>query len=314
MKSSVFLTLLLTGSVLVGCKKDADTPEIKIEGLTLANYPKVDGSTSTDPLNRLIASKLLGYNYKWQPEVFMNGLWNLRSDLPIEFVRERLKSSQTHNSIINLVNKYADIILSARDLSPDEKLYADSAGVSVIATPVALDAFVFVINTDNPVKSLTVAQVKDIYTGKMKNWKEAGGRDAVIKPYTRNQNSGSQELMESLVMKGLPTGNIEVDYEPELPSMSLVFSRVRSDVNALGYTVYYYKEQIVRDNIVRSLAINGISPNNNSIKSKSYPYVAEVYAMIRSDLDRNSTAYKLYELLQSDAGKAAIAESRYIPY
>ncbi len=89
--------------------------------------------------------------------------------------------------------------------------------------------------------------------------------------------------------------------------------RLRADENALGYTVYYYKEQIVRDEFVKSLAINGIRPERQSIQNRTYPYVAEVYATIRSDLDRNSMAYKLYELLQSDRGKKAISESGYIP-
>jgi phosphate transport system substrate-binding protein len=313
MKISGYIKLLLLGFAWGACKKESDIKPIGIEGITMENYPKVDGSTSTDPLNRLIASKLLGYNYKWERAIFMNDLWYLKSDLPNEFIQDRLKSSQTHNSIINLIDKKADIILSARKMSPEEKIYAENAGVSLMEVPVALDAFIFVANLDNPVKSLTTKQVQEIYTGKIKNWKEVGGKDALIKPYTRNQNSGSQELMESLVMKGLTIGNIEVDYEPELPSMSLVFTRLRSDVNALGYTVYYYKDHIVRDPIVKSLAIDGVSPDRKSIKNNTYPFVAEVYATIRSDLERSTMAYKLFELLQSDAGKSAIAESGYIP-
>ncbi|MDP2889795.1 MAG: substrate-binding domain-containing protein, partial [Bacteroidota bacterium] len=249
---------------------------------------------------------------KWEQALFMNGLWYLSTDIPQEFVTERLKSSQTHNSIINLIDKQADLILSARKMSPDEKEYADNAGVSLIETPIALDAFIFVANLSNPVKSLTTKQVQDIYTGKIKNWKEVGGNDKTIKPYIRNQNSGSQELMETLVMQGLIIANLNVDYEPELPSMSMVFSKLRSDVDALGYTVYYYKEQIVRDKVVKSLAINAIEPTEKSIKNKTYPYIAEVYVAIRSDLDKNSMAYKLYELLQSEAAKSVIAESGYI--
>jgi phosphate transport system substrate-binding protein len=118
--------------------------------------------------------------------------------------------------------------------------------------------------------------------------------------------------MESLVMKDLKIADFDVDYEPELPSMYMVFSSLISNVDALGYTVYYYKEQIVREETVKSLAINGIHPNKNTIKNKTYPYVAEVYVAVRSDLNQNSMAYKLYELLQSKAAKSVIAESGYI--
>jgi phosphate transport system substrate-binding protein len=134
----------------------------------MENYPKVDGSTSSDPLNKLIACKLLGYNYTWQKAWHMNGLWYLSTDIPQEFVAEHLKSSQTHNSIINLIDKQADLILTARKMSPDEQEYADSVGVNIIETPIALDAFVFVVNLNNPVNSLTIKQVQDIYTGKIK--------------------------------------------------------------------------------------------------------------------------------------------------
>lgn len=308
-----FVYLLAFSLTIFSCKKENNTPVIGIPGINMDNYPRVDGSTSTDPLNRLIASKLLGFSYKWESAVFMNDLWYLATDLPYEFIGERLKSSQTHNSIINLIDDKADIILSARRMSSDERNYASNAGVTLIETPVALDAFIFIANLDNPVASITAQQAKDIYTGKIKNWKEVGGRDEVMKPYTRNQNSGSQELMESLVMKGEDMSDIDVDYEPEIPSMSMVFTRLRSEPNALGYTVYYYKEQIVRGNLVKTMAINGVQPNSHTIANRTYPYVAEVYATIRSDLDRNSMAYKLYELLQSEAGKHAIAESGYIP-
>lgn len=280
----------------------------------MENYPKVDGSTSTDPLNRLIASKLLGYNYRWEQAWHMNGTWYLSTDIPQDFLAERIKSSQTHQSIINLIDRKADLILSARKMSKAEKAHADSLGVELIETPVALDAFVFVTNLNNPVKSFTKQQVKDIYTGKITNWKEVGGADSPIKPYVRNQNSGSQELMEELVMQGTPIASFSVDYEPEIPSMAMVFSVTRSDVNALCYTVYYYKEQIVRDNIVKSIAIDGVAPNRKTIQSQKYPYVSKVYATIRSDLDQNSMAYKLYELLQTESAKGIIAESGYVPF
>jgi phosphate transport system substrate-binding protein len=313
MKKSLCLTLLLICLIFLSCEKEeVSNSSFKIEGLTLENYPMVDGSTSTDPLNKMIACKLLGYQYKWEQALHLNGTWYLSTDIPTEFVAERLRSSQTHNSIINLIDRKADLILSARKLSDEERAYADEVGVSLIETPIALDAFIFVVNLDNPVTSLTTNQVVEIYTGKIKNWKEVGGNDKDIKPYIRNQNSGSQELMESLVMKDSEIAQFEVDYESELPSMFLVFSTLRFNVEALCYTVYYYKEQIVRGNIVKSLAINGIAPNKKTIRNRNYPYVSEVYATIRSDIDKNSMAFKLYELLLSKAAEKVIVESGYI--
>jgi phosphate transport system substrate-binding protein len=317
-KREIFLLLntLLTLSIgfFSSCNdEENDYKNFIIEGLTMDNYPKVDGSTSTVPLNNLIASRLLGYNYKWEQALHMDGTWRLITDLPYEFISERIKASQTHQSFINLIDNKAEITLSARKISDDEKEYATNAGVTLIETPVALDAFIFVTNKNNPVKSLTIKQAQDIYTAKIRNWKTVGGNDHTINPYVRNANSGSQELMETLVMKGLEISVWPVDYEPEVPSMMGVFSILRKDVNGLGYTVHYYKEHIVREDLVKSLAIDGIYPDKNTIKTKTYPLIAEIYAVIRSDLDKSSMAYKLYELLQTKDSREVIEESGYIP-
>ena len=318
MKYTFLLIILLGITLFSSCEKeDSGFRNFKIEGLTMDNYPIIDCSTSAEPLNNLIACKLLGYKGYWDRDI-ISGLWYFNTDLPYEFIYERLKRSQTHNSIINLIDNKAELILSARKMSDDEKEYAESAGVTLIETPVALDAFIFITNKNNPINSLTITQIQDIYTAKIRSWKEVGGSDNNINPYIRNANSGSQELMESMVMKDIEPSEWPIDYEHTitnpLHSMSLVFSTLRSDIYGLGYTVYYYKEKIMRDDMIKSLSINGVYPDRNSIKAKSYPLVAEVYAVIRSDLDKSSMAYKIYELLQTRDSRAVIEESGYTPY
>jgi len=209
-------------------------------------------------------------------------------------------------------------------MSPDEKTYADAAGVSLIETPVALDAFVFIVNPYNPITSLTIKQIQDIYTGKITYWNEVGVNDMdselygvfyprPIKPYVRNQNSGSQELMESMVMKDLDITEFPTSDEVVIQTMYGAFEMVASEIGAICYTVYYYKEFILKDSPTKGIAIEGIYPNKENISNNTYPLVAEVYAVIRSDLDTSSTAYKLYELLQTETGKEVISESGYLP-
>ena len=294
-------------------------PELKIvEGFNFDNYPKVDGSTSTYPLNVLLACKLVGTNYAWNSD--SDGLRSISPVLKSEYnakkFRERIKGSQTHQSFINLIDKQTDFILSARKMSPDEKAYAAAAGVSLIETPVALDALVFIVNPRNPIDSLTITQIQDIYTGKITDWNEVGWENNApsIKPYVRNANSGSQELMESLVMKDLDIADLPVN-GPELIifTMTGAFDAVFHEVNAICFTIYYYKERMITGVDVKGLAVNGIYPNKETIGDRSYPYAAEVYAVIRSDLDKSSTAYKLYELIQTKIGKEIISESGYVP-
>ncbi|MDR2064096.1 MAG: hypothetical protein LBP85_00055 [Prevotellaceae bacterium] len=104
--------------------------------------------------------------------------------------------------------------------------------------------------------------------------------------------------------------------EFELTSMLPVFYEIRNIENGICYTVYYYKKRMVPEeyrNTVKTVAVNGVAPDRKNILNRTYPFVAEVYAIIRNDLDKNSMAYKLYELLQTNAGKNIIAESGYIP-
>ncbi len=310
----VFVLGLFVMIMCVSCDKDSDKPVV-IEGLTLENFPRMDGSTSTDPLVKLAACKLLGYNYKWKQES-ADITWRLSTDLPTKFVEQNLKSSQTHNAFVNLIDDKADMIFSARTMSPDEKAYASEAGVSLIETPIALDALIFIEHPSNKTESLTHEQIRDIYSGKIKNWKEVGGDNEPMIPFIRNKNSGSQELMETLVFDGNPIPEEFLEDMEEFQTviaMIPVFTYVSGRTGGLGYTIYYYKENMIRDQMhVNTLAVNGIHPNKKTIKSREYPYTAEVYLIIRSDLDKSSMAYKVYELMQTKAGQQIINESGYV--
>ena len=322
------LSLLFATVMCTSCSKDelGTSSSISIEGLTYENFPVMDGSTSTDPLVRMIACKLFGYSYEWKQEG-ANLTWSLSTKLPEKFVENNLRCSQTHNAFINLIDNKVDMIFSARGQSVDEKEYAAQAGVTLIEIPIALDALIFMNSKgnamnpdwDNPITALTHSQIQDIYTGRIKNWSEVGGKDDVIVPYIRNRNSGSQELMETLVMTEPITDNAEFDYYYDenhvIYQMVPVFSAISNNRHALGYTVYYYKENIVREWYgVKTLAINGIYPDKHTIGNRQYPFTAEVYVIIRSDLDNSSMAFKICDFLQTSDGKQVISESGYVPY
>ena len=118
-----------------------------------------------------------------------------------------LQHSGTHDAYMNLIRGDAELILVARQPSEDEISAAKLRGVILDYRPVALDAFVFLVNVENPVESLDVNEVRKIYTGKITSWDQIGvdlglNGNRAITAYRRDQNSGSQELMETLVMQG----------------------------------------------------------------------------------------------------------------
>ena len=309
----IIILLVLAVALITACKKDnIHSAQLSIEGLTKENYPKIDGSTSTLPLQQIIACKLLHMRYEWMQALHYDGTYFITAadgQDTDKFLGKNIVHHGTHQAYINLIDNKADLILVARLPSADELAHADTKNIHFTITPIALDAFTFIVNPENPVKILTTKQIQDIYTGKITNWKEVGGNDAPIKPYKRNTNSGSQELMESLVMKGLTMNNFPVEV---IGGMMGAFSSVGNDRNALCYTVYYYKEVMVRGNIVKHISVDGVYPDKNTIRRKEYPFTTEVYAVVREDVDKNSPAYKLYQALLTKNGQEVIAESGYI--
>ncbi len=306
-----------------GAKPDVPTP--LIEGLTLDNFPVMDGSTSTDPLVRTIACELLGYEYEWARPMGMV-TWELETMLPESFINRKIQCSQTHGAFINLIEgsmwAVPEIIFSARRMSATEKEAADFYGVELIETPIALDALIFIANNDVSVNTLTHRQIQDIYTLKTTNWNEVGGNGLPIVPFVRNKNSGSQELMESIVMtEPIPDGFFEDEFsdEQKISSMYPLVTSVEHQEGGLGYTVFYYLENIVRyGNLgyqggLKTLAVNGVHPDKATIANRTYPFTAEVYMIIRSDLDKSSMAYKIYEFMQTDIGKQIVGRSEYVP-
>ena len=115
--------------------------------------------------------------------------------------------SGTHGAYKNIITGKADVALIARKPSQKELKLATENGVELVATPAARDGFVFMTHYNNPVDNLTADQITDIYTGKITNWKAVGGTERKITPYRRDEQSGSQELMNALVMKDREMGS-----------------------------------------------------------------------------------------------------------
>jgi phosphate transport system substrate-binding protein len=227
-----------------------------------------------------------------------------------EEVFERIRHQGTHQAYVNLIDGAADFILVARAPSQDEMDAATARGVELDVRPVALDAFVFLANVENPVRTLAVHQARRVYTGEITTWAELGGPAEAIHAYQRDPNSGSQELMQDLVMGGAPM--IEAP-DMILLSMAGPIHALHDDVWGIGYSVYYYARYIFPDANVRLMGIDGVEPTAESIAGRTYPLTSEVYAVVRGGMSPESPAVSLRDWLLTAEGKAVIAESGYIP-
>jgi len=291
--------------------KTVPTP-LPLPTITAGNFPLLDGSTSTTPLSMLIFCQLMDVPCEWVewldgtkmpfPEV---GTLNLTEDSFPSFGHHG-----THGSYLNLISGKADLIFVARLPSADELHAAAAMDVKLIPKPIALDAFVFILNFENPIDSLSLRQIQEIYMGHIADWNEVGGWDATINPYQRNDNSGSQELMRALVMQDLT-----MIHAPEmmLPTMMAPINAISSDPNGIGYSVYYYEQFMAPSQELKLCGVDGVVPSFESIQSREYPFTTEVYAVVRSDLPTDSVAYRLMEWVLSAEGQAVVAESGYVP-
>ena len=333
-----FLYLLIAAFAACSCTKSgnqflfADPDEVKdfrIEGLTMDNFPFVDSSTSTSPLRDIVMFNLLDIPYYWGLNFISGAEYQLHYDLTegmeigspehvayTDRIHELRQYNGSHDAYVNLIDGVTDVIIDSRDISRNEVAYAEEKGVTYQTKPLAWDALVFIVNPQNRVKSLTQEQIRGIYAGRITNWKQVGGADHEIHPYMRNADSGSQEKMETLVMRGEPM--VE---RPEMIGggmMSPYFS-IEADEWGIGYTPYYYCERMVGDlRRVKVLAVDKVYPSAYSIlggvngAKDGYPYVTSIYAAIRRDPAPGPLAERLYDWLSTPAAKDLVDESGYI--
>ena len=179
--------------------------------------------------------------------------------------------------------------------------------------PFATDAFIFVVNEDNLVDSITIDEAKRIYTGEITNWSELGGNEQEIIPFQRNSDAGSQNLMEKLVMKGTPMMSAPLDYV--VTTMGQLMEVVKSydgSPGAIGYSVYYYAEEMEMARGLKILAIDGIEPNPETIRAGEYPLLNPKYVLIPADAEKDAPNRILFNWLLGDEGQRLVAHEGYV--
>ena len=177
--------------------------------------------------------------------------------------------------------------------------------------PVGKDALVFLVNKDNPVESVTKEQIREIYTGKITNWKTVGGADEEIAAFRRPETSGSQTLMRKLLIGD--TEMLEGQME-QIDSMEGIINRLMdydNSANALGYSVFYYASSMYDQPDLKFLAIDGVAPSNETIRSGEYPLVNDFYCVTNGQ--SSDQAWMIQEWLLSEEGQAFVEECGYVP-
>jgi len=139
--------------------------------------------------------------------------------------------------IAALISGTCDIAESSRSMKEEEIAQAKTKGIVPQEFKVGLDGLAVVVNPANSVEKLTIDQLADIFTGKIKNWKEVGGKDAPIVLLSREVNSGTHVYFkEHVLRKGNPKSTVEFDSSALLMSSSqAIADEVSQNSNAIGY-------------------------------------------------------------------------------
>ena len=216
-----------------------------------------------------------------------------------------------------LIGGKTDIIFCAAP-SKDQLALAEAEGVQLHLTPIGREAFVFFVNSENPVQGLTVEQIQGIYTGQIKNWRELGGKNQKIRPYQRAENSGSQSALLRL-MEGLPL--MEPEKEDRIAGMGGIITQVagyRNHKNAIGFSFRFYSTEMVENEQIRLLSLNGVAPTRDTIREGSYPISSNFYAVTASPIgepapEENDADLRAFiDWILSEQGQEIIEKTGYV--
>ena len=173
---------------------------------------------------------------------------------------------------------------------------------------VALDGLSVYVNPENSLKELTVAQVGDIFTGKIKNWKEVGGPDAPITVYSRENSSGTYEFFKEHILKGKDF----VASAQTMPGTAAIVQAVVKDKNSIGYGGAAYGGGSKLLSIKKTDTSPAIEPTEENVENGTYPIWRHLYVYVNPALDKGEVAAYL-TWIRSDDGQKYVKDIGYYP-
>lgn len=258
--------------------------------------PRVDGATALFPMYSAFVQAAYPSQTRFEP------VW-VNSDALIT-------CTKTNYAYERLISGEADIIFVAGP-SDAQIAQAAEAGVKFRLTPIGKEAFVFIVNMDNPIEEITLEQIRGIYSGQITDWSELGYPEmGKIIPYQRPANSGSQTALERL-MEGYELMPAPEDYVAYDMSTVLDVVEYQNFPNAIGYSFRFFVTDLMGSE-VKLLKIDGVEPTVENITSGTYPLTTQLYAVTREgDFNLNLAVFLAW--VQSEQGMELVEKSGYVP-
>ena len=266
---------------------------VKTDSKTLKlteNLPRIDGAAALFPVYSAFVNAVYPNTTKLHDGIF--------------------EYNNTPDGYRLLAEKETDIFIGVYP-SDEQRAYAEENQTTFEYTPIGTEAFVFFVHKDNPITNLTTEQIKDIYSGKITNWKDVGGKNEKIAAFQRNEDSGSQSMLKRF-MGDTPIADAPTEMVNDL--MAGIIEQVadyKSKTNSIGFSFRYYVEGIIKNPDIKMISIDGAAPTSENIRNGSYPILAPIYAVTYKE-NQNGNVDKLLEWILSDEGQYIINETGYV--
>lgn len=219
--------------------------------------------------------------------------------------------------IASLINGEIMIANSSRPLKTEELKLINSQGIDLKTAIIARDGLSVIVNKDNPIEELFLAQLGDIYTGKIANWSEVGGTNDAISLYGRQSTSGTYSFFRDVAVKD--------DYSPTMKGMEgnqAIIDGVLADQNGIGYVGVGYlidENSSLRHNLkviplVSDLSKTAISPlDKDSVQAGLYPLFRPIYQFINGQPEAGSALDQFIKFELSEAGQEIVVMAGFYP-
>jgi phosphate transport system substrate-binding protein len=229
-------------------------------------------------------------------------------------VRISVTGGGSGTGIAALINGTADIANASRAMKPEETQAAEANGIQPFEIEVARDAIAVIVHPSNPVDSLTLQQISDIYSGKLTNWREVGGEDRPIVLLSRETNSGTHVYFLETVLR-LGDTKSKTLFSPDtllLPSSEGISAEIRQNPNAIGYDgLGYVTPDLKTVGVAAEPGSPYILPSIETVNAETYPIARPLFMYTRGE---PAGLIKQYlEWIMGPEGQSIVAQLGFVP-
>ena len=263
--------VIVASSLIIGCGSSDTTISKKVNDTTIA----ISGSTSVGPLVELEEEEFEANN----------------QDVTIE-----INQTGSSSGIKDTISGTTEIGMSSRELTDEESK-------NLKEVTIAVDGIGVVVNKNNPVKNLTLEQIKDIFTGKITNWSEVGGEDKEIVVVSREEGSGTRTAFQEIL-----NYSTEDTVKNAIVNNSTGATKVmvEENDNAIGYMSIGYI-----DDSIESVNVDGVEATAYNVKSGEYK-IQRPFLLVYKEGALSEEGQEFIDFILSDKGQAIVAEENLV--